>query len=78
VPHRVQSTCSIQLLSLCKFPWPPFPSLQAQVLVLLVHVRLFYAVRGVACKCAARPPHPEGGSCDPERAPDGALVVIAS
>jgi hypothetical protein len=37
VPDRVQSTCSIQLLSLCKFPWPPFPSLQSQVLVLLVH-----------------------------------------
>jgi hypothetical protein len=83
VPERVQSTYSIQFPSLCMFPWPPFLILRSQVLVLSAHgfrhmVRLFYAVRSIARKCAARTPHPEGGFCDPERASDGARMIVAS
>jgi hypothetical protein len=70
VPDRVQTICSIYL-PLCKPPWPTFPSIRPQVLVLSVHGPAILCCSGVARKCAARPPHPEGGSCDSERSPDG-------
>ena len=74
---QVQTICSIYL-PLCKSPWPPYPSIRPQVLVL--------SVRGPAISCCPEcstqvrcpPSVSRRGSCDPELSPDGALMVVAS
>ena len=75
---RVQSTCSVQHLSFCKIPWQPFPGLRPEVLIRSIHGLAILSCSECSAQVRWPPSASRRGSCDPERSPDGGLMIVAA